>query len=451
MVVDLSYQNLFRIRPQLTCPHCWTVFPTDQLLRIAECPDLLGDSRLGESARQRFLPSRFDPKGTALDGRGFPCRRLACPNCHLTVPRSLLESSPFFVSIVGAPASGKSYFLASMTWALRKSLPKRFCLGFNDADPEMNLRLQRYESMQFLQREDDRLVALEKTETHGDLYNTILFNGQEVSYPQPFVFSLTPMPDHPNAVDPLRYSATLCLYDNAGESFLPGEDRATQPVTRHLAKSHAVFFLFDPTQDDRFRSICKNETNDPQLAPRSDAVKIRRSLVRQETILMEMIERIRGYVGLGTHDVFRTPLTIIVTKFDAWKHLLNVAGPREPWQTLPNQPGEAIDSEVVRNMSKRVRELLLKTVPDIVSLSERFANTVTYLPVSATGRPPSVDSATGALGFRTAEIAPIWIDVPIIDSLSRSFPGTVPVLRRGGPPPLPNGTPPPENGQLLVK
>ena len=154
---------------------------------------------------------------------------------------------------------------------------------------------------------------------------------------------------------------------------------------------------------------------------------------------MEMIERIRGYVGMGTHDVFRTPLTIVVTKFDAWKHLLTGADLRELWRTVPNQTVCALDSEAVRSMSKRIRELLLKTVPDIVTISERFASEVSYCPVSATGRPPSIDPTTGALGFRTAEIAPIWIDVPIIDSLSRSFPGIIPVLRRAvQPPPLPN-------------
>ena len=153
---------------------------------------------------------------------------------------------------------------------------------------------------------------------------------------------------------------------------------------------------------------------------------------------MEMIERIRGYTGMGSHEVFRSPLTIVVTKFDAWKHLLPNMDLREPWRALPDHPGYGVDSEAVRNMSKRVRELLLETVPDIVSLAERFAGEVLYLPVSATGRPPSVDPATGALGFRTAEIAPIWIDVPILDALSRSFPGTIPVLRRSvKPPPLP--------------
>ncbi len=370
----------------------------------------------------------------------------------MTIPRSLLETPPFFISIVGAPASGKSYFLASMSWKLRKTLPKFFGLGFDDADPEMNLRLQRYESVQFLQKENDRLVALEKTETHGDLYNTVLFNGQQVSYPQPFVFSLTPTSVHPHAADPARHSATLCFYDNAGESFLPGEDPATHPVTRHLAKSQAVFFLFDPTQDDRFRSICRNETSDPQLAARSDAANIRRSPVRQETILMEMIERIRSYIGLGTHDVFRTPLTVVVTKFDAWKHLLPGLDLRDPWRpgtrcaakTQADRQTDsklfAVDQETIQQASRRVRELLQQTVPEIVSLSERFTDSVSYLPVSATGRPPSVDPATGALGFRTADIEPIWVDVPLVDSLARSLPGTVPVLRRNVlPPPLPGG------------
>src|SRR5262245_4297219 len=70
-----------------TCPHCWTVFPPEDVLWIAGHADLLGDPRLGPDQPQRFLPTRFNLEGNALDARGFVCQGLACPRCHLPVPR----------------------------------------------------------------------------------------------------------------------------------------------------------------------------------------------------------------------------------------------------------------------------------------------------------------------------------------------------------------------------
>ena len=39
--------------------------------------------------------------------------------------------------------------------------------------------------MQFLNPDQDALVAIEKTETQGDLYDTVLYADQAVSYPRP--------------------------------------------------------------------------------------------------------------------------------------------------------------------------------------------------------------------------------------------------------------------------
>ena len=140
---------------------------------------------------------RFTVQGAAIDSRGFACHGLACPKCHLAVPRPMFEMRPLFVSILGSPASGKSYFLAAMTWRLRQVLPKQLLVAFNDA-PSANHRLHEYESLQFLNPNQDALVALEKTETQGDLYDTVLFGDQAVSYPRPFAFSLLPSEGHPN-------------------------------------------------------------------------------------------------------------------------------------------------------------------------------------------------------------------------------------------------------------
>jgi hypothetical protein len=83
------------ILPKITCPHCWQRFRPEELLRISRHADLLGDQVLGSDAPLRFLPSRFDVSGNALDARGMACQSLACPRCHLMIPRALTEIEAF--------------------------------------------------------------------------------------------------------------------------------------------------------------------------------------------------------------------------------------------------------------------------------------------------------------------------------------------------------------------
>ena len=104
----------------ITCPHCWHRFAPDKVLWVSQHAELLGDPIVGPEAQSRFRPSRFNALGEAIDARDMPCQLLACPRCHLIVPRPLVEHEPLFFSIIGSPASGKSHFLASMTWELRR-------------------------------------------------------------------------------------------------------------------------------------------------------------------------------------------------------------------------------------------------------------------------------------------------------------------------------------------
>ncbi len=120
-------------------------------------------------------------------------------------------------------------------------------------------------------------------------------------------------------------SRVLCFYDNAGESFLPGEDTATSPVTRHLAKSRALMFLFDPTQDMRFRRLCEGKTSDPQMMVRSERFAQEKP-VRQETILSEAAMRVRRYAGIGQNQRFTRPLVMVISKYDSWAKLLPFEG-----------------------------------------------------------------------------------------------------------------------------
>ena len=414
------------LQSRVVCPHCWHTYSPHDSLWISQHPDLLGDPRLGKDQQLRFLPTRFSVEGDAIDAGGFTCQGLACPNCHLPVPRALLEMEPLFFSILGAPASGKSYFLASMTWQLRKSLPQYFSLSFSDADPASNLTLNGYEELLFLNAEPDKLVALPKTDLQGDhLYDSVQYGEQVVIYPRPYVFGLRPQETHPNAQAIERLSRGLCLYDNAGEHFMPGADKAASPVTRHLPLSRVLFFLFDPTQDPDFRRACRDRTDDPQMRDRARTY-------RQELILLEAAQRVRRHSGLAQHAKHPRPLVVIVTKYDAWGSLLSGgAQPLETRQILREGKNGlwAVDIEAVNAMSQQVRAMLCKYRSEFVFAAEAFCQEVIYIPVSALGRGPEIDAHSGQLCIRPADIHPMWADVPMLYALARWMQGLVPYGR----------------------
>jgi hypothetical protein len=161
---DLVRPQHYGLVGQVTCPHCWNAFSPDRVLWVAQHSELLGDPVLGKEKPRCFLPSRFTVAGEAIDLRGVPCQSLACPRCHLHIPRSLLEMEPLFFSIIGGPKSGKSYFLASMTWEMRRRLQSEFALVFSDADTLSNQLLNEYEATLFLPDDSDQRVAIRKTE-----------------------------------------------------------------------------------------------------------------------------------------------------------------------------------------------------------------------------------------------------------------------------------------------
>lgn len=385
---------------------------------------MLGDAKLGFEYAQRFLPSRFSAEGDAIDESGYRSTRMACPNCHLEVPRQLYQLPSIFFSILGAPACGKSYFLASMTWKLRQTLPRRFAVSLNDADASINARLHDYEELQFLNPNPDEPVALAKTEEQGDLYDVVNMGDHSVTLPRPFMFNLQPLAKHPLYEQARKVSRVMCLYDNAGESFLPGADKTTSPVTRHLALSRCLFFCFDPTQDPRFRRACEGRSDDPQMKPRAERLE-REASVRQDTILIEAIQRVRRHAGLREDELHQRPVVMVVTKWDSWQALLPKVSRDEPYVKIRGQKVRALDTKRIKAVSAQVENLLSQLCPEVVAAAEGFAEDLTFIPVSATGRSPEVDPKTGTLGIRPRDMDPYWVEAPMMHALHRAAPGLV--------------------------
>ncbi|MCL4203131.1 MAG: hypothetical protein KJ000_11575 [Pirellulaceae bacterium] len=420
-------QNLgVSLRSQMICPHCWTEFPPHELLWIAAHSDLRGDPLLGQDEQIRFLPSRFSADGKAIDVRGELCTGLACPHCHLSIAWSLLEMQPLFLSILGAPGSGKSYFLSSMTWQLRQTLRDQFAVSFTDADPLNNQVLSEYEERLFLNPKDDQLVYLPKTELEGQLYQSVAYGERRVWYPRPFVFSLQPLDGHIDYDKRRLLARALCLYDNAGEHFLPGGETPNSP-SKHLALSEVLFFLFDPTQHPKFRARCKDHSNDPQMGDHGWSH-------RQDQVLLEAANRIRAHSGASSSDKLRQPLVVIVTKFDAWRALApNLKLDLNQIVRRAGKTMSALDSNVLKSVSDTVREILNQHARELVAAAEGFSNEVIYIPVSALGCAPEIIGTSGMLGIRPRHIQPIWSEVPLLFALNRCTKGLVRVgtSRRG--------------------
>lgn len=406
---------------KIICPHCWAEFAPEDAVWIASHVSLYGDEKLGDDELRRFLPSRFTPAGRAIDPGGSEVSEIACPKCHLKIPRRLCEIPIVFISILGAPGSGKSYLLASMIWQARQVMSSRFQMLLTDADAAMNARLIDYEERQFLSSTPEKLTWLPKTEEQGALYNRVQISDRPVNLPRPFLFTLSPGEGHPNEDKKARISRILCLYDNAGESFLPGADESIGPVTGHMARSDALLFCFDPTQDPRFRAACAGETDDPQM----DAAKRgARPTIRQDSILLEAINRVRLNAGLREDQKISATLVVLVTKWDAWQKLLPLDPETSPYGKVARDR-YALDENLILDVSAKLRELLRRTCPELVIAAASVSNEVLYIPVSATGHRPELDPDTGQLGIRPKDIKPQWAEVPLIYLLARRFRGLI--------------------------
>jgi len=307
-----------------------------------------------------------------------------------------------------------------MVWQLRNNFPNDFCVSVSDADSLCNRVLNAYEEKQFFAVDQDSPVRLNKTESAGDHYSSSLIDGQWIPYLSPFLFSFRPMGNHPSSDNAAKVSRFLAMYDNAGESFNPGTDNVSNPVTQHLGKAMAIFFCYDLMQDPRVRRALQGKTTDVQvIEPLATA--------RQEIVLHEVIERFRRLNSLSQSERTERPLVIIVTKYDGWCGLLNDMELLRPI-VLREDGLAALDMAYVRDVSSQVRALLSQFSPELVNATEAFSKNVWFIPVSATGRPPTADPTTGFRGLCPKDIQPVWCDVPLAVVLSKFSSGLVPVV-----------------------
>jgi hypothetical protein len=401
---------------EFTCPHCWQHFDRGDVMWVAKHPSLR-DPDLGDEFPLRFFPTSFDAVGRAIDGMGLRCTDMACPNCKSRLPPQFLDLPSHIFSVVGAPSAGKSYFLTSMVNQLEEVLPSRFGLSFQDGDASGNALLSNMRARLFSDSKNPAEIALDKTVPGGEMFRTWERDGRSMKLPKPFTYLVAPFREEDEAVQPLH----LIFYDNAGEQFEPaerseGSESSDEDATRHLASSDAIFFLYDPATNVKFRRKITGK-NDPQI---SDDQFLK--LNRQDNIIAEMRIRIKSELFLDAREKLSSPLAMLVGKCDLWADLLG-----SPLMNPVTEKGLSLEA-VTRN-SDLIRDFLLETSPAIVGNAEAISSEVVYFPVSPIGHSPQPFVVPGShaerIGPVPGQVAPRFVEVPVIWTLARLYPDLI--------------------------
>ncbi len=412
-----------RLVKQIRCINCWNSFPPEDLVWVSESRQLFGDQLLGPEHPPRFSTLRFSPEGDGIDAYGARCTEVACPRCHLTLPRDLIFYKPFFVSVLGSPACGKSFFLAAMTWKLRSLMPQVFSLDFTDADRVSNQALSDYERSIFMSTKPNQPTPvghlIPKTQLQGAQYNAVLLRGQSTLLPKPLSFCISPTVGHPNLSTSSQFARLLCVYDNAGEHFLPGRDSAATPGTRHLAVSDLLLFLFDPLQDPRFAQ----SIGDARLIKQSQRFT---SPLQQELILRECMERIKRHRGVELHNSAEPQLIVVVTKADEWIPAMKQRGLNfvSPFVIGAADGPRRINIEQMQSNSQALRSMLKSTVPTLVHSVDSVASNAMFVAASALGTRPDLD-ADGRPMMKPSDIRPDMVEFPICAGLAMRTQGLI--------------------------
>lgn len=381
-----------------TCPVCWLRFDAGDAMHIAVHDSLRGDPLLGEDAQQRFLATRFNNAGQALDARGIPSSEIACPHCRRKLPPGFLGMPHHIISLVGDQSAGKSYYLSVLTKVLPATLYREFGIVFQDGDPTGNAPVNDMRKAVF-GAQSPAQAKLAKTVFEGAMYERLPRQGRTVALPKPFVYTVA-------AEENNRDQCALIFYDNAGEHFQPGVNIVEQPGAQHVASAAGILYLFDPFNSPEFRQHLR-DTKDPQLEkPLVD---------QQDIILSEMRARIQTIRNLRPGEMVQTPVALIVGKFDAWSQLLDGKALRD------SVHDGQLDMAVIEENSRLIRDLLCRLCPAIVANAEALSGSVRFFAVSSFGHTP-LKIGPGEYVPDPAQLKPVNAEVPLIWILAQICP-----------------------------
>jgi len=349
------------------CPNCFEIFSLkDSKFR---CVSSRTDCSRSVDPVSQAKWEDMSPKGKVIE---FPnkrkfrrsaectsCKRKSnrriCPNCHSDLPPGFGAISNMTLAIVGAPASGKTHYIAALVNKLAKDIAPGFEMTFFAADEETTNRYRReYFKPLF---EDHQLI--EKT----------LSGAANTSVRKPLVYVLR------NGGGGLfgdwgAKTVILSFFDSAGEDLI--NEQETSAYARHVIHSDAIIYLIDPLAMHAVKKKGGSGAANTTVAP----IDILTSVVRLKETLGKSTMKL---------TTIRTPIAIATTKFDAVEkeYASNLRIHKKPTHYPDYKPEDAqtVSSEVESQIIKWDEAAFVNFV------KTRFSD-FHYFGVSALGQQP---------------------------------------------------------------
>ena len=312
---------------------------------------------MGAEYHRRFIPQKWDANGIALDDFGIPSPDTACPHCHERLPAGFGEFKQYIYSIVGAPSSGKSYYLAILLKQLKRYLFHRFEISFMDQDPEYNIQINEVIQTLFSARSavEGRII---KTDMRGGITKASIEMGRKSIYlsRQCLIF-LRQM---------LRILTHRLFFTTMLASIFYLLIAVLKSSRFCMWQKHPPIFLYDPLSNIDIRHSLSNVESD-QLKRKSD-------LDQQPSILSQMNVKISRVLGKATSEKLETPLAILIGKCDLWHSLV------PDWDKLVDPIGKknVLHQDAVDLNSNIIRDFLNEYAPDIVATAERISRSEVF-------------------------------------------------------------------------
>lgn len=329
---------------RVVCPSCFEVFPAAALLFASY------DGDAPEPA-QRTLIDRLTgaPPRPPVNSRGRRLTRKLCPVCNRDLPFTAGVQTNHVLGLIGAKFSGKSHYVAALIKRLEGQVGADFDASLIAVNDETQERYRR--------------------EFHDPLFGRGLELPVTVGTPPPLIYDLSI--GGRLWGDRRDRSATLSLYDTAGENF---DDREiVRRMLRYLAVASGIVLLVDPLQTPAVREALGTSHGLPDLDRMADP----------HAIVSRVIQELDGGAVAVDGRPLRIPVAVVLTKCDVLRDAGLVEANRL-WSTEARHSGY-VDRAMHEDMSGMFGECLLRWSPATFTTVVRRFPRHAFFGVSATG------------------------------------------------------------------
>jgi len=332
------------------CPFCFNTFSTTKALYRCLHPDCVVDDNL--LARHLGLGQRLegsvfgveDPVGSYVGLNPFsslatvrckrcnkPTSQRVCPRCHSDLPPGFDRVEPVVIAVVGACNSGKTSYIATAVDALEKNA-YRFNMDFRPQGTDTVVNFNTHYR-----------PLLEA----GALPESTQVNGDNLVVRQPLLYRLefrdVPRDDE---ISSSHRSATLVLFDSAGESF--DDPRCMALHSRGLVRADGVIFVVDPLILPGIFAKLREEHQD----------SAKQVSVGPQNIVDNIVELFESKGVISSEDRITVPTAFVFSKGDVLARQAELMPDSEFWRGQASMAESEFSSAMSSQLSNRIQAVL---------------------------------------------------------------------------------------------